>query len=150
VLNAGTRVAILAGQGALGATEQLEQLAETLAAPIVKALLGKAVVPDDSPYTTGGIGLLGTRPSQEALETCDTLFLIGTSFPYIEYYPKPAQARGVQLDIDPVRIGLRIPSRWASSATPAEAWSGSCRSCGGRRSDLCLPPDTSSKAAPSS
>jgi pyruvate dehydrogenase (quinone) len=109
VLNAGSRVAILAGQGALGAMEQLEQLADTLAAPIVKPLLGKAVVPDDSPYTTGGIGLLGTRPSQEALEGCDTLFLIGTSFPYIESYPKAAQARGVQLDIDPVRIGLRYP-----------------------------------------
>ena len=109
MLNAGSQVAILAGQGALGAMEELEQLADTLAAPIVKPLLGKAVVPDDSPYTTGGIGLLGTRPSQEALENCDTLFLIGTSFPYIEYYPKAGQARGVQIDIDPMRIGLRYP-----------------------------------------
>jgi pyruvate dehydrogenase (quinone)/pyruvate oxidase len=71
--------------------------------------LGKACVPDDSPYTTGGIGLLGTKPSQEAIESCDTLFLVGTSFPYIEFYPKPGSVRGVQLDIDPVRIGLRYP-----------------------------------------
>lgn len=109
VLNAGTRVAILAGQGALAATDELERLAEALAAPIVKALLGKAAVPDDSPYTTGGIGLLGTKPSQEALEQCDTLCLVGTSFPYIEFYPRPGQARAVQIDIDPARIGLRYP-----------------------------------------
>ncbi|MGE5659634.1 MAG: thiamine pyrophosphate-dependent enzyme [Actinomycetota bacterium] len=109
VLNAGEKVAILAGRGALGATDELEQMAETLGAPIVKALLGKAAVPDDSPYTTGTIGVLGTLPSQEALETCDTLLIIGSSFPYIEYYPKPGQARGVQIDIDPSRIGLRYP-----------------------------------------
>jgi pyruvate dehydrogenase (quinone) len=109
VLNAGKKVTILAGRGALGATDELEQLAETLAAPIIKPLLGKACVPDDSPYTTGGIGLLGTKPSQEAIENCDTLFMIGTSFPYIEFYPKPGSARGVQLDIDSVRIGLRYP-----------------------------------------
>jgi pyruvate dehydrogenase (quinone) len=109
VLNSGKKIAILAGRGALGAGDQLVQLAETLGAPIIKALLGKAVVPDDSPYTTGGIGLLGTRPSQEAIESCDTLLLVGTSFPYIEYYPKPEQARGVQIDVDPMRIGLRYP-----------------------------------------
>jgi pyruvate dehydrogenase (quinone)/pyruvate oxidase len=109
VLNAGKKIAILAGRGALGATDELEQLAETLGAPIIKPLLGKAAVPDDSPYTTGGIGLLGTRPSQEAIEECDTLFMVGTSFPYIEFLPKPDKARGVQLDIDPVRIGLRYP-----------------------------------------
>lgn len=109
VLNAGKKVAILVGQGALHATDELEQLAETLGAPIIKALLGKAAVPDDSPYTTGGIGLLGTKPSQEALETCDTLVLIGTSFPYIEFYPRPGQARAVQIDVDPVRLGLRYP-----------------------------------------
>jgi pyruvate dehydrogenase (quinone)/pyruvate oxidase len=109
VLNAGSKVAILAGRGALGATDELEQLAKTLAAPIIKPLLGKACVPDDSPYTTGGIGLLGTKPSQEALENCDTLFMVGTSFPYIEFLPKPRQARGVQLDLDPTRIGLRYP-----------------------------------------
>jgi pyruvate dehydrogenase (quinone)/pyruvate oxidase len=109
VLNAGARVAILAGQGALAATDELEAAAERLAAPIVKALLGKAAVPDDSPYTTGGVGLLGTRPSQDALEACDTLLMVGTSFPYIEFYPKPGQARAVQIDVDPARIGLRYP-----------------------------------------
>ncbi len=109
VLNNGKRVAIMAGRGALGATRELEQLAEKLAGPIIKPLLGKACVPDDSPYTTGGIGLLGTKPSQEALENCDTIFMIGTSFPYVEFYPKPGQARGVQIDIDSQRIGLRHP-----------------------------------------
>ncbi len=109
VLNAGKKIVILAGRGALGATDELEQVAETLGAPIVKALLGKAAGPDDSPYTTGGIGLLGTRPSQEALEGCDTLMMVGTSFPYIEFLPKPGQARAVQIDLDPMRVGLRYP-----------------------------------------
>src|SRR5437867_5907018 len=109
VLNAGERVAILAGRGALHATDELEQAADRLAAPIVKALLGKAAVPDDSPYTTGAIGLLGTKPSQDALEECDTLLMVGTSFPYIEFLPKPGQARGVQIELDPMRIGLRYP-----------------------------------------
>jgi len=110
VLNAGKRVAILCGQGALHATDQLEKVAAILGAPIIKALLGKAAVPDDSPYTTGGIGLLGTRPSQEAMEDCDTILMVGTSFPYIEFLPKPGQARGVQIDLDPARIGLRYPA----------------------------------------
>jgi pyruvate dehydrogenase (quinone) len=109
ILNAGNKVAIMAGRGALGAGKELEQIAEILGAPIIKPLLGKGTVPDDSPYTTGGIGLLGTRPSQEALEQCDTLLLAGTSFPYIEFYPKPGQARAVQIDLDPARIGLRYP-----------------------------------------
>ena len=109
LLNAGSKVAILAGRGALGAGDELERVADLLAAPIVKALLGKGVVPDDSPYTTGAVGLLGTRPSQEALEACDTLLIVGTSFPYIEYYPKPGQASGVQIELDPMRIGLRHP-----------------------------------------
>jgi pyruvate dehydrogenase (quinone) len=109
VLNDGTKIVILAGRGALGAADELEDVAQRLKAPIVKALLGKAAVADDSPYTTGGIGLLGTKPSQEALETCDTLLLVGTSLPYIEYYPKPGQARAVQIDLDPQRIGLRYP-----------------------------------------
>jgi pyruvate dehydrogenase (quinone) len=109
VLSAGKKIAILAGRGALHATDELERLAETLGAPIVKALLGKAAVPDDSPYTTGQVGLLGTLPSEEVMEECDTLFMVGTSFPYIEFLPKPGQARGVQLDLDPVRIGLRYP-----------------------------------------
>ncbi len=109
ILNAGKKVAILAGRGALTAGNELEQSAERLGAPIVKALLGKAAVPDDSPYTTGSIGLLGTRPSQEALEECDTLLMVGTSFPYIEFMPKPGQARAVQIELDPARIGLRYP-----------------------------------------
>jgi pyruvate dehydrogenase (quinone) len=109
ILNQGKKIAILAGRGALHATAELEELAEKLAAPIVKALLGKAAVPDDSPYTTGTIGLLGTRPSQEAMENCDTLFLVGSSFPYIEFLPKPGAARGVQIDFDATRIGIRYP-----------------------------------------
>ncbi len=109
ILNDGKKVAILAGRGALEAGDQVEQVADLLAAPIAKPLLGKGVVPDDSPYTTGPIGLLGTRPSQESMEQCDTLLMIGTSFPYIEYLPKPGQAKGVQIDIDPSRIALRYP-----------------------------------------
>ncbi len=109
ILNAGQKVAILAGAGALDATDELEQVAEALGAPIVKALLGKACVPDDSPYTTGGIGLLGTKPSLEAMRNCDTILLVGTSFPYLEFYPEPGKARGVQIDVDPTRVGLRYP-----------------------------------------
>jgi pyruvate dehydrogenase (quinone) len=109
ILNDGKRIAILAGRGALKAGDELEELAEKLGAPIVKALLGKAAVPDASPYTTGGIGLLGTAPSQVCLEKCDTLLMAGTSFPYIEFLPKPGQARGIQIDLDPMRIGLRYP-----------------------------------------
>ncbi len=109
VLNAGKKIAILAGQGSLHAGDELGQVAELIGAPIVKALLGKAAVPDDSPYTTGSIGLLGTRPSQEVMEECDTIFIVGSAFPYIEYMPKPDQARGVQIDRDPQQIGLRYP-----------------------------------------
>ena len=109
ILNGGSRVAILAGRGCLPARKEILAMAEKLAAPIVKPLLGKAVVPDDSPYTTGGIGLLGTAPSQEVLEECDTLLIAGSSFPYLEFYPKPDQARAVQIDLDPSRIGLRYP-----------------------------------------
>jgi pyruvate dehydrogenase (quinone) len=109
VLNAGRKTVILAGQGALGARAELEQLADLLAAPIVKPLLGKATVPDDSPFTTGGIGLLGTEPSEKAMEQADTLLMAGTSFPYMEFYPKHDGCRGVQIDRDPSRIGLRFP-----------------------------------------
>ena len=109
ILNSGKRMAILAGRGALGAADQLEQTAEMLAAPIVKALLGKACVSDFSPYTTGTLGLLGTRPSQDAMERCDTLLMVGTSFPYIEFLPRPGQARVVQIELDPRRVGLRCP-----------------------------------------
>ena len=109
ILNGGKKVAILAGRGALHATAELEQAAEMLGAPIVKALLGRDAVPDDSKYTTGTIGLLGTRPSQEAMESCDVLLMVGTSFPYLEYLPKPGDAQGVQIELDPKRIGLRFP-----------------------------------------
>jgi pyruvate dehydrogenase (quinone) len=109
IINGGSKVAILAGQGCLTARNEILQLAEAVGAPIVKPLLGKAVVPDDSPYTTGGIGLLGTAPSQEVLEDCDTLIIAGSSFPYLEFYPKPGQAKAIQIDVDPSRMGLRYP-----------------------------------------
>ncbi|MGE3274693.1 MAG: thiamine pyrophosphate-dependent enzyme [Vicinamibacterales bacterium] len=109
VLNGCRRVAILAGRGAIGAADELEAAAERLGAPIIKALLGKSAVADTSPYTTGGIGLLGTRPSQEAMENCDGLLIVGSSFPYMEFMPQPDQARGVQIDLDATRIGLRYP-----------------------------------------
>lgn len=109
VLNAGKKVAMLAGHGAIHARHELEQVAELLGAPIVKPLLGKGAVPDDSPYTTGGLGLLGTRPSEEVMEECDTLLIVGSSYPYSSYLPKPGQARGVQIDVDQTRLGLRYP-----------------------------------------
>jgi pyruvate dehydrogenase (quinone) len=109
IINRGAKVAILAGAGCLNARAEILQLAELLGAPIVKPLLGKAVVPDDSRYTTGGIGLLGTAPSQDALKACETLIIAGSGFPYMEFYPKPGQAKTVQIDIDPTRIGLRHP-----------------------------------------
>ncbi|MGH9586362.1 MAG: thiamine pyrophosphate-dependent enzyme [Acidobacteriaceae bacterium] len=109
ILNRGKRIAILAGQGALHATDELEAMAEKLGAPIIKPLLGKAAVPDDSPYTTGGIGLLGTEPSQDALEDCDTMLMVGTSFPYIEFLPEPGSVKCVQIDLDSQRISLRYP-----------------------------------------
>lgn len=109
LINGGHKTVILAGRGALGASEQIAAVAERLGAPVAKPLLGKAALPDDSPYSTGGVGLLGTKPSQEALEECDTLLIAGSGFPYIEFYPKPGQARAVQIDLNPQRIGLRHP-----------------------------------------
>jgi len=109
ILNSSKKIAILVGRGAARATAQVEQVAARLSAPIVKALLGKDVVPDDSPYTTGGIGLLGTAPSQEVMEDCDALLMIGTSFPYIEFLPKPQSVRGIQIELDPKKVGLRFP-----------------------------------------
>ncbi len=117
ILNSGRNVAILAGRGALDAGDQLEDAAEMLGAPIVKALLGKACVPDDSPYTTGGIGLLGTEPSQDALEACDTLLIVGTSFPYIEFYPKPGKARRCRSTPTRRGLGCGIPWKWGWWAT---------------------------------
>ena len=109
ILNSGERVVILAGQGALGAEDELVSVAQKLGAPIVKALLGKAVVPDDNSYSIGGIGLLGTGPASDAMSEADTLFMIGTSFPYIDYLPRPGQARGIQIDIKQEKVGMRYP-----------------------------------------
>jgi pyruvate dehydrogenase (quinone) len=110
LLNAGKKVAILAGRGCLGARNEILEMAERVGGPIIKPLLGKAVCPDDSPYTTGGIGLLGTAPSQDAMRACDTLLIAGSSFPYIEFLPKPGQAKCVQIDACAARIGLRYPA----------------------------------------
>ncbi|WP_433362542.1 thiamine pyrophosphate-dependent enzyme [Actinoplanes sp. CA-142083] len=110
VLNAGTRVAILAGIGAKGAGRLVEQAAETLGAPVVKSLLGKMVLADDSPYTTGGLGLLGTKPSEELMEEADTLLMLGTNFPYTKFLPEPGKAKVVQVEIDPARAGTRVPT----------------------------------------
>jgi pyruvate dehydrogenase (quinone) len=109
VLNNGKKIVMLVGQGALNASEEVITAAQKLNAPIIKAMLGKAVVPDDHPYTLGGIGFLGTEPSSDAMAESDTLFMIGTSFPYIEYLPRPGQAAGIQIDIKPEKIGLRYP-----------------------------------------
>jgi pyruvate dehydrogenase (quinone)/pyruvate oxidase len=110
VLNAGGKVAVLAGIGARGAGRLVEQAADTLGAPVVKSLLGKMVLPDDSPYVTGGLGLLGTRPSEELMEEADTLLMLGTNFPYTKFLPEPGQATVVQVEIDPARAGTRIPT----------------------------------------
>ncbi len=109
VLNAGKKVAILAGAGALGATDEVMEIAEVLGAGVSKALLGKAVIPDALPYCCGPIGLLGTKPSWEMMTGCDTLLVIGSSFPYSEFLPKEGQARGVQIEIDGKMPSLRYP-----------------------------------------
>jgi len=109
ILNSGKRIAVLAGQGALPARDELTKLAETLGAPVAKSLLGKAVLADDSPLTTGGIGDLGTAPSSWAMKNCDTVLILGSTMPWEEYYPVPGQARGIQVDLKPDRIGLRYP-----------------------------------------
>jgi pyruvate dehydrogenase (quinone) len=109
VLNGGKKVAMLIGAGAFGAASEIIQVAELLGAGVAKALLGKAVLPDDLPFVTGSIGLLGTKPSWDLMSQCDTLFMIGSSFPYSEFLPKEGQARGVQIDIDGKMLGLRYP-----------------------------------------
>ena len=109
VLNAGRKVAILAGAGALHAGTELVAVADRLGAGIAKALLGKMAVPDDLPNVTGAIGLLGTAPSWKMMEECDTLLMVGSSFPYSEFLPRPGKARGVQIDIEPRQLGLRYP-----------------------------------------
>jgi pyruvate dehydrogenase (quinone) len=109
ILNAGKKVAILVGAGAFGAEKEIQEVAETLGAGVAKALLGKAVLPDDLSYVTGSIGMLGTKASWELMEGCDTLLMIGSSFPYSEYLPEPGKARGVQIDIDGKMLSIRYP-----------------------------------------
>jgi pyruvate dehydrogenase (quinone) len=109
VLNAGKKVAILVGAGALHATDEVIAVAERLGAGVAKALLGKAALPDDLPWVTGSIGLLGTEPSYKLMTECDTLLMIGSGFPYSEFLPKEGQARGVQIDIKPDMLSLRYP-----------------------------------------
>jgi len=109
VLNAGSKVAVLVGQGARGAVAELVRLAEITGAGVAKALLGKDVLPDDLPWVTGSIGLLGTRPSYELMRDCDTLLIVGSSFPYSQFLPEYGQARAVQIDLDGSLIGMRYP-----------------------------------------
>jgi pyruvate dehydrogenase (quinone) len=109
IINSGNKVVILVGQGALNAGDEVSEVATKIGAPVAKALLGKAVIPDNHPNSIGGIGLLGTEPTVDAMNEADTLLMIGTSFPYIDYLPKPGQARGIQIDIKPEKIGLRYP-----------------------------------------
>ncbi|MEV6099811.1 thiamine pyrophosphate-requiring protein [Nocardia sp. NPDC051981] len=110
ILNAGTRVAILAGQGARGCTAELTRIAELTGAGVAKALLGKDVLSDELPFVTGAIGLLGTRPSYELMRDCDTLLIVGSNFPYAQFLPDFGQARAVQIDIDGTMIGMRYPT----------------------------------------
>jgi pyruvate dehydrogenase (quinone) len=110
VLNAGSKVAILIGAGALAAGDEVVEVAEILGAGIAKALLGKAALRDDLPYVTGSIGLLGTRPSYEMMMDCDTLLIVGSRFPYSEFLPDEGQARGVQIDLDARMLGIRYPT----------------------------------------
>ena len=109
ILNSGKKVAMLVGSGALGATDEVIAVADRLQAGCAKALLGKAVLPDDLPWVTGSLGLLGTKPSWDLMQDCDTLLMVGSSFPYSEFLPKPGTARGVQIDLDPTRLSLRYP-----------------------------------------
>lgn len=109
ILNAGKKVAILVGAGALHATDEVIAVAEKLGAGVAKALLGKAAVPDDLPFVTGAIGLLGTKPSWDLMNECDTLLMVGSAFPYSEFLPPEGKARGVQIDIDPRMLNLRYP-----------------------------------------
>src|SRR4051812_44500468 len=110
LLNAGVRPAILVGAGALGAGAEVAAIAEALQCGVAKALLGKAVLADDLPFVTGSIGLLGTRPSWEMMENCDTLLMVGTTFPYSEFLPQDGQARAVQIDLAPRNMSMRYPT----------------------------------------
>ena len=124
VLNGGKKVAMLVGAGALGATDEVIAVADRLQAGCAKALLGKAALPDSLPWVTGSLGLLGTKPSWDLMKGCDTLLMVGSSFPYSEFLPKPGSARGVQIDLDPTRLSLRYPmevSMVGDSATALKA-----------------------------
>ncbi len=121
VLNAGKKIAMLVGAGALNATDEVMAVADRLQAGCAKALLGKAVLPDDLPWVTGGLGLLGTAPSWDLMQDCDTLLMVGSSFPYSEFLPKPGSARGVQIDLDPTRLSLRYPMEVSMAGDSATA-----------------------------
>jgi pyruvate dehydrogenase (quinone) len=121
ILNAGEKVAILIGQGARGAAEQVRQVADVLGAGVAKALLGKDVLSDELPYVTGSIGLLGTRPSYEMMRDCDTLLMVGTNFPYSQFLPEFGKARAVQIDLDGAMIGMRYPTEVNMVADAAAA-----------------------------
>jgi pyruvate dehydrogenase (quinone) len=123
VLNSGERIAILVGAGALGASDEVTQVAELLGAGVAKALLGKAVLADDLPWVTGAIGLLGTEPSYKLMEGCDTLLMVGSGFPYSEFLPKEGQARGVQIDLAPDMLSLRYPMEVNLTGDAAETLS---------------------------
>src|SRR5947208_15399720 len=109
VLNSGKKVSMLIGAGALGAENEVTQVADLLGCGVAKALNGKAALPDDLPFVTGSIGLLGTKPSDHMMQNCDTLLMVGTSFPYSEWLPKEGQAKAVQIDIDGRNLGMRYP-----------------------------------------
>ncbi|MGI9007454.1 MAG: thiamine pyrophosphate-dependent enzyme [Streptosporangiaceae bacterium] len=124
LLEDGSKIAILAGAGARHARAEVLEVAEILAAPVVKTLSGKAVVPDDSPYTTGGIGLLGTRPTEELVEEIDALIMIGTNFPYTQHLPAPGKVRVAQIEGDPVRAGARVQTEVPVAGDAKEALAG--------------------------
>jgi len=120
ILNAGTRVAMLVGAGALGATDEVVRVAEALGAGVAKSLLGKAAVPDDLPFVTGAVGWLGTRASNQMMQECDTLLMVGSTMPYTEFLPREGQARGVEIDLDPRSLALRYPMEIALVGDAAE------------------------------
>ena len=148
VLNAGKKVAILVGAGALGATDEVIAVAERLQAGVAKALLGKAALPDDLPWVTGSLGLLGTKPSWDLMKGCDTFLMIGSAFPYSEFLPKPGDARGVQIDIDGTMAQPALPDggqhgrrqRRHPARVAAAAGAEAGRSAGARRSRPASPP----------
>ncbi len=124
ILNEGSKVAMLVGAGCLSATDEVIAVAERLGAGVAKALLGKAAVPDDLPYVTGSLGLLGTKPSWDLMQDCDTLLMVGSAFPYSEFLPKPGKARGVQIDINGANLSLRYPMEYSMIGDSAETLRG--------------------------